>query len=313
MISENLLVDHTTKDDAAIYKVSETNAIVFTTDFFSPVVDDPYVFGQIAAANAISDVYAMGGNPFLALNISCFGDNLPNKYIERILAGGNNIAQKANVIIAGGHTINDSEPKYGLAVIGNINPKNVIKVTNAKPNQDLIITKPIGNGIITTAAKSTLLEKQIMDKAIYYMKQLNNVPSEKAISLKVKAGTDVSGYGLIGHLKNILEGSKISAKLNFNEIPILEGSLTLSKKEFWSTGTKNNKRILDKNINWDKTISDNEKMILFDSQTSGGLLLSVEKSKSKKLIDEINSIETFFAKKIGETIEKPNQQILVDR
>ena len=163
------------------------------------------------------------------------------------------------------------------------------------------------------AAKSTILKKQIMDKAIYYMKQLNDVPSEKAISLKVKAGTDVSGYGLIGHLKNILEGSKISAKLNFNQIPILEGSLELSKKEFWPTGTKNNKRILDKNITWDKTISNTEKMILFDSQTSGGLLLSVEKSKSKKLIDEINSIETFFAKKIGETIKKSNQQIFVDR
>ena len=145
------------------------------------------------------------------------------------------------------------------------------------------------------------------------MKQLNNVTSEKAISSKVKAATDISGYGLIGHLKNILEGSNISAKLNFNEIPILEGSLKLSKKEFWPTGTKNNKRILDKNIKWDKTISNNEKMILFDSQTSGGLLLSVDKSQSKKLIDEINSIETFFAKKIGETIKKSNQQILVDR
>ena len=153
--SDKILVDQKTKDDAAVYKITDDKAIIFTTDFFAPVVDDAFLFGQVAAANAISDVYAMGGKPTLALNICCFADNIPEKSIEEIIQGGIEKANEAGVIIAGGHTINDPEPKYGLAVIGEINPKNLMTLRNAKPNQDIVITKPLGNGILISAAKNS--------------------------------------------------------------------------------------------------------------------------------------------------------------
>jgi len=234
------LIDHKYRDDAAVYKFSDDKALIFTTDFFSPMVDDPYIFGQIASVNAISDIYAMGGKPFLALNISCFSEILPNGFIEKILEGGINKANEANVIIAGGHTIIDDEPKYGLAVIGEVHPDKIMTVSKAEEDQDIIVTKPIGNGIISTALKNNLVDEKYSNKATKYMLELNKSASESAQKFNIKTCTDITGYGLIGHLKNILNASNVSAEIIIEEIPILDGVSELSKEENWCTGLRNN-------------------------------------------------------------------------
>jgi len=292
-----------------VYKISEDRAIIFTTDFFAPIVDDPFLFGQISATNAISDIYAMGGKPFLALNICCFSDNIPEVCIEQIINGGINKANEANVIIAGGHTINDKEPKYGLAVIGEIHPKKLMTLSAAQMNQDIIITKPIGNGLIMTASKNLSVKKTMYNQAISYMLELNKSASEVASSMGIKACTDITGYGLIGHLKNLLKASKVSAKIKFSEIPLINRVADISIEKNWSSGAKNNEKYLNKNILWDKEINFSQKMILFDPQTSGGLLFTVEKSKSTEFQKKLSKNKKLYVKKIGETVKKSNFEI----
>ena len=301
-------MDQKTKDDAAVYKITDDKAIIFTTDFFAPVVDDAFLFGQVAAANAISDVYAMGGKPTLALNICCFADNIPEKSIEEIIQGGIEKANEAGVIIAGGHTINDPEPKYGLAVIGEINPKNLMTLRNAKPNQDIVITKPLGNGILISAAKNSKIDLSEHPNCLKFMTELNKIASEIAVDMNIEACTDITGFGLIGHLKNILRASNVSANIDFANIPILDSVKKLSSEENWSSGLINNEKALEHNIIWNKSISESEKKILFDPQTSGGLLFTVDKSKSIEFQSKLskNNLEV---RKIGITVEKTNPEI----
>ena len=306
--SDKILVDQKTKDDAAVYKITDDKAIIFTTDFFAPVVDDAFLFGQVAAANAISDVYAMGGKPTLALNICCFADNIPEKSIEEIIQGGIEKANEAGVIIAGGHTINDPEPKYGLAVIGEINPKNLMTLKNAKPNQDIVITKPLGNGILISAAKNSNIDLSEHPNCLKFMTELNKIASEIAVDMNIEACTDITGFGLIGHLKNILRASNVSAKIDFANIPILDSVKKLSSEENWSSGLINNEKALEHNIIWNKSISESEKKILFDPQTSGGLLFTVDKSKSIEFQSKLSK-NNLAVSKIGITVEKTNYEI----
>ena len=306
--SDKILVDQKTKDDAAVYKITDDKAIIFTTDFFAPVVDDAFLFGQVAAANAISDVYAMGGKPTLALNICCFADNIPEKSIEEIIQGGIEKANEAGVIIAGGHTINDPEPKYGLAVIGEINPKNLMTLRNAKPNQDIFITKPLGNGILISAAKNSKIDLSEHPNCLKFMTELNKNASEIAVDMNIEACTDITGFGLIGHLKNILRASNVSAKIDFANVPILDGVKELSSEENWSSGLINNEKALEHNIIWNKSISESEKKILFDPQTSGGLLFTVDKSKSIEFQSKLSK-NNLAVSKIGITVEKTNYEI----
>ena len=301
-------MDQKTKDDAAVYKITDDKAIIFTTDFFAPVVDDAFLFGQVAAANAISDVYAMGGKPTLALNICCFSDNIPEKSIEEIIQGGIEKANEAGVIIAGGHTINDPEPKYGLAVIGEINPKNLMTLKNAKPNQDIVITKPLGNGILISAAKNSKIDLSEHPNCLKFMTELNKIASEIAVDMNIEACTDITGFGLIGHLKNILRASNVSAKIDFANIPILDSVKKLSSEENWSSGLINNEKALEDNIIWNKSISESEKKILFDPQTSGGLLFTVDKSKSIEFQRKLSK-NNLAVSKIGITVEKTNYEI----
>lgn len=301
-------MDQKTKDDAAVYKITDDKAIIFTTDFFAPVVDDAFLFGQVAAANAISDVYAMGGKPTLALNICCFSDNIPEKSIEEIIQGGIEKANEAGVIIAGGHTINDPEPKYGLAVIGEINPKNLMTLKNAKPNQDIVITKPLGNGILISAAKNSKIDLSEHPNCLKFMTELNKIASEIAVDMNIEACTDITGFGLIGHLKNILRASNVSAKIDFANIPILDSVKKLSSEENWSSGLINNEKALEDNIIWNKSISESEKKILFDPQTSGGLLFTVDKSKSIEFQSKLSK-NNLAVSKIGITVEKTNYEI----
>ena len=301
-------MDQKTKDDAAVYKITDDKAIIFTTDFFAPVVDDAFLFGQVAAANAISDVYAMGGKPTLALNICCFADNIPEKSIEEIIQGGIEKANEAGVIIAGGHTINDPEPKYGLAVIGEINPKNLMTLKNAKPNQDIVITKPLGNGILISAAKNSKIDLSEHPNCLKFMTELNKIASEIAVDMNIEACTDITGFGLIGHLKNILRASNVSANIDFANIPILDSVKKLSSEENWSSGLINNQKALEHNIIWNKSISESEKKILFDPQTSGGLLFTVDKSKSIEFQRKLSK-NNLAVSKIGITVEKTNYEI----
>ena len=301
-------MDQKTKDDAAVYKITDDKAIIFTTDFFAPVVDDAFLFGQVAAANAISDVYAMGGKPTLALNICCFADNIPEKSIEEIIQGGIEKANEAGVIIAGGHTINDPEPKYGLAVIGEINPKNLMTLKNAKPNQDIVITKPLGNGILISAAKNSNIDLSEHPNCLKFMTELNKIASEIAVDMNIEACTDITGFGLIGHLKNILRASNVSANIDFANIPILDSVKKLSSEENWSSGLINNEKALEHNIIWNKSISESEKKILFDPQTSGGLLFTVDKSKSIEFQRKLSK-NNLAVSKIGITVEKTNYEI----
>ncbi len=301
-------MDQKTKDDAAVYKITDDKAIIFTTDFFAPVVDDAFLFGQVAAANAISDVYAMGGKPTLALNICCFADNIPEKSIEEIIQGGIEKANEAGVIIAGGHTINDPEPKYGLAVIGEINPKNLMTLKNAKPNQDIVITKPLGNGILISAAKNSKIDLSEHPNCLKFMTELNKIASEIAVDMNIEACTDITGFGLIGHLKNILRASNVSANIDFANIPILDSVKKLSSEENWSSGLINNEKALEHNIIWNKSISESEKKILFDPQTSGGLLFTVDKSKSIEFQSKLSK-NNLAVSKIGITVEKTNYEI----
>ena len=292
-------------DDCAIFKINEKQSIIQTVDFFTPIVDDPYLFGQIAAANSLSDIYAMGGQPLFALNITAFPtDNLDLNILSKILLGGQDKCLEANIPILGGHSIKDDIPKYGLAVSGIIENKKIITNSNAKINDDIILTKPIGSGIITTAIKKNLTNNSSVDAVVNVMTTLNNTASNHLYKFKVNACTDVTGYGLLGHLNEMCKASKVSAKINFSDIPLIDGVLNFAKQNIIPGGSKNNLNFYQKNISFDPKISNFKKLILADAQTSGGLLISCPKSESKKLINSLNKISKYKSIIIGEFIKK---------
>ncbi len=282
-------------------------AIVQTLDFFPPIVDSPYEFGSIAAANAISDIYAMGGMPIIALNILGFPSNLPKDILGAILKGGYDKAREAGVIVVGGHTIDDEEPKYGMAVTGIIEPGKQITKSEAKPGDVLIITKPIGTGIITTAAKQGIADNAIIQKAIEVMSSLNHNASDVMTKIGANACTDITGYGLIGHLGSILEASSVGAKLTLSDIPMIDGISGLLKQGIAPGGTHNNLLSSQDLVNWSSGISQESKLSLCDAQTSGGLLMSVPSSKSDDMMRELLQAGVPTIAVIGEIVEGPAQ------
>ena len=297
-------------DDCAIFRINEKQSIIQTVDFFTPIVDDPYLFGQIAAANSLSDIYAMGGQPLFALNITAFPtDKLDLNILSKILLGGQDKCLEANIPILGGHSIKDDIPKYGLAVSGIIENKKIITNSNAKINDDIILTKPIGSGIISTAIKKNLANNTTVDTVVNVMKTLNNTASNHLYKFKVNACTDVTGYGLLGHLNEMCKASKVSAKINFSDIPLIDGVFNFAKQNIIPGGSKNNLNFYEKNIFFDPEISNFKKLILADAQTSGGLLISCPKSESKKLINSLNKISKYKSIIIGEFIEKNKANI----
>ena len=297
-------------DDCAIFRINEKQSIIQTVDFFTPIVDDPYLFGQIAAANSLSDIYAMGGQPLFALNITAFPtDKLDLNILSKILLGGQDKCLEANIPILGGHSIKDDIPKYGLAVSGIIENKKIITNSNAKINDDIILTKPIGSGIISTAIKKNLANNTTVDTVVNVMKTLNNTASNHLYKFKVNACTDVTGYGLLGHLNEMCKASKVSAKINFSDIPLIDGVFNFAKQNIIPGGSKNNLNFYQKNIFFDPEISNFKKLILADAQTSGGLLISCPKSESKKLINSLNKTSKYKSIIIGEFIEKNKANI----
>lgn len=284
----NVLVGTNTADDAAVYKVNDSLAIVQTVDYFTPVVDDPYTFGAITAANSLSDIYAMGAQPLFALNIVGFpSKKLSMEVLAEILKGGAAKAAEAGINIIGGHTIDDPEPKYGMAVTAVINPSDVITNAGAKIGDVLVLTKPLGIGIITTAMKKGLVSQETINEAITVMSILNKNAAEAMIKVGVNACTDVTGFGFLGHLHEMIKASGVGAKIVISDIPVMQEAWDLINYESGVVpgGTVRNLEFLKENIVVAPDISQSELLVLADAQTSGGLLMSVDEKKLSQLME----------------------------
>jgi len=309
--SDKLLVGIDTADDAAVYKLSEDTALIQTLDFFTPVVDDPYIFGQIAATNSLSDVYAMGGKPILALNIVCFPSCLSMDILAEILKGGSDKVREAGALLVGGHTVDDNEPKYGLSVTGTVQPDKVISNSNAKPGDVLILTKPLGLGILNTAIKAEMLKESIQKKAIETMINLNDIAAEGMNLVGVNSCTDITGFGLLGHAYEMAHGSEVSIVINSGSIPIMEGAIENAQMGLVPAGAYRNQGYLGENVEFIGEIPIHLQDILFDPQTSGGLLISVEKEKAEKLLDYYSkNLKTEFSV-VGEVTKKQEKYLIV--
>ena len=288
IVDPKALVDASTNDDAAVYQVGDDLAVVQTVDFFTPIVDDPYWFGAISAANSLSDIYAMGAQPIFALNIVGFPSNrLPLQVLETILHGAQEKAQEAGIAILGGHTVDDSEPKYGMAVTGLVHPDKILRNSTAVPGDVLILTKPIGLGILTTALKQGLVGKDVETKAIQIMAQLNKEAAECMQAYTVHACTDVTGFGLLGHLREMTAGAGVDAILNLESIPILPEARELAAMDVIPGGTLNNLKYVKPHVSFAEGISTIEQALLADAQTSGGLLISVPETESDQLLKDL--------------------------
>ena len=271
----DLLVGLGDPDDAAVWRLDEGRALVVTTDFFTPVVDDPFDYGAIAAANALSDVYAMGGSPFLALNIAAMPPDLPAEITGEILRGGAETAKAAGVVIAGGHTIQDKEPKYGLVVVGMVDPAHILTKGHAQPGDCLVLTKPLGFGVVTTALKRELATDEDVAEAVSWMKRLNKSASELAIAHGVRSATDITGFSLLGHAWEMAQASGMGLHFDFEKIPILDAARRFAKDWVFPGGASDNRSFYQEHVHFAANIDEVSQMLLFDPQTSGGLLLAV--------------------------------------
>jgi selenide,water dikinase len=280
----NVLVGSATADDAAVYKLNEELALVLTTDFFTPIVDAPYDFGRVAAANALSDVYAMGGRPIAALNLVGFPDaELEPAVLGDILRGGADKAKEAGIDIVGGHTIKSDEPIYGLAVTGLVHPRRVVANDGARPGDVLVLTKPLGIGIVTTAAKQDADARGAIAQAIELMATLNRAAGEAMQEVGVNAATDVTGFGLLGHLRNMTKASGCAATIVADEVPVLDAAWTYVRDGIAPGGTHANRRFLKESVTFGDGVDDATQLVLCDAQTSGGMLIAVTADKVDRL------------------------------
>jgi selenide,water dikinase len=266
-------------DDAAVWRLDDQRALVATTDFFTPVVDDPYDYGAIAAANALSDVYAMGGQPFMALNIVCLPPDLPYEISSEILRGGAEKTREAGVALAGGHTVQDKEPKYGLIVLGFAHPDRLLSKGGARPGDHLVISKPLGFGTVTTALKRGLADPADVVEATAWMKRLNKAACELAVQSGLRGGTDITGFSLLGHGSEMAEASGAGLRFFFDKIPFTHGAKRYAAEWIFPGGSSDNRLYYGSQVSFAPDIDEPSQMLLFDAQTSGGLLLSVPADK----------------------------------
>jgi selenide,water dikinase len=275
--SVDVIVSEASGDDAAVYRMPDGSGLIQTLDFFTPLVDDPYAWGRIAAANALSDVYAMGGTPTLALNVVGWPvDVLPLETLAEVLRGGRAVATEAGIAVVGGHTITtEKEPLYGLVVAGLVDLDHLIRNTLAHAGMTLVLTKPIGVGMLTTAAKREVATPAQLDAAVATMTTLNAAAARAAVATHVRAGTDVTGFGLLGHLRKLLEASGVAATVDASSVPVLDGVLDLARRDVVAGGTKRNQAWLNPTTDWGE-LTTPEQLVLADAQTSGGLLLATE-------------------------------------
>jgi selenide,water dikinase len=285
----NVLVGFDTADDAGVYRISAEQALVQTVDFFTPVVDDPYTFGQIAATNSLSDVYAMGGRPLSALAIVCFPEKEDTAILEQILSGGLSKMMEANCTVVGGHSVRDPEIKFGYAVTGLIHPDRVLTNSNAQILDALILTKPLGTGVISTAIKKGEAEPAWIDSATRAMTTLNRVTADLATNgkFRVHSATDITGFGLVGHVREMALGSGVSIHIYSASVPVLEGALDCVRAGYIPGGLKANREFAECVVNYDAGIPEEIKTLLFDPQTAGGLLLSVAREDAAPLLETL--------------------------
>ena len=307
----NVLVGFDTADDAGVYQLSPELALVQTVDFFTPIVDDPYIFGQIAAANSLSDVYAMGGRPISALSIVGFPNTGRDvEILEKILQGGLAKMQEAGCTVIGGHSIGDEEIKFGYAVTGVINPRRVLKNVGAQPGDRLILTKRLGTGVIGTALKKDSAAEAAVDAAILSMCTLNRASMEIALPMEVHAATDVTGFGLLGHAREMAVGSKVSFAFDSAQIEFLPGARELAQKGFLPGGLKRNLEFIGDCVEFAPGVPEDIRNLLFDPQTSGGLLLSVAWKDATRLLGSLRA-NGVSAQPVGEVFEKTHPLIQV--
>lgn len=271
----SLLVGLHTRDDAGVYKLSEEQALIQTLDFFTPMVDDPYVFGQIAATNAINDVYAMGGRPILTMNVVCFPQCEDMSILAQILEGGLSKIKEAGALLVGGHTVDDNEPKYGLAVTGLVHPQQIISNSAARPGDLLYLSKPIGNGIITTAIKAEMAETRDAEEAVDWMTTLNKTASEVMQQCGIKAATDITGFGFLGHLYEMAAASDVAVEVYAQMVPLMSGTLGYAGMGLIPAGAYSNRDYLEGKISYHDEIDPDRRDLLFCPETAGGLLMAV--------------------------------------
>jgi selenide,water dikinase len=308
----NVLVGFDHADDAGVYQIAPDQALVQTVDFFTPVVDDPYIFGQIAATNALSDVYAMGGRPLTSLAVVCFPEKADLEILERILAGGLSKMVEAGCTVIGGHSIRDEETKFGYAVTGMIDPRKILANKGARPGDSLVLTKALGTGVISTAIKKGVAEPAWVDAAIQSMTTLNRRAAEliSAGEFGVHAMTDVTGFGLIGHARELAFASDVALRLFASKIPLIEGAIQCVRNRHIPGGLTNNRDFAECQVQYEEGISEDLKALLFDPQTAGGLLVSA--AEGSRLSEALNTAG-IAAAQIGAVLPNSKPRIQITR
>ena len=308
----DLLVGYDSSDDAAVYRVSDEVAVIETVDFFTPIVDDPYLFGQIAAANALSDVYAMGGEPRVAMNLLCVPNCLPKDDIRAILEGGHAKAVEAGCVIAGGHTIQDNEPKYGLCVTGFVHPDHILKNVGAQPGDVLVLTKPLGSGVLTTAIKADLISPAARDAVYAHMATLNKKAGNAVRSAKnVHACTDVTGFALLGHGFEMAQGSGCTVHIQSGNVPFHPEAWDLAAMGLIPAGAYRNRDYAEKGVTVRGNVSRTMQDLLYDPQTSGGLLMAVDPADAEACLRELRDAIP-AASQVGYVTEKEENWLILE-
>lgn len=299
----NALVDASSGDDAAVYRISVDRALVVSVDFFTPIVDDPFDFGRIGAANALSDLYAMGARPLFGLNLVGFPRKLLGEgLLEEIIAGGAATCRDAGIPVLGGHSIDDPEPKFGMVAVGEVQLDRLVTNAAARPGDKLVLTKPLGSGIVATAIKADAAPPDVVAKAVEVMTTLNDRAAQAMSVAGVKAATDVTGFGLLGHLRSLLRSSGEAALIDASAVPVLPGALDLARAGHVPGGTKRNLADLEADVTWGEEVPDALRTVLVDAQTSGGLLIAVPAPDLKSLLSELTALRTPAAV-VGEVVE----------
>lgn len=307
-----VLVGNSTSDDAAAYQMDDGNAILQTLDFITPIVDDPFQFGRIAAANSLSDVYAMGGRPLFALNIVCFpSKQVPLDVLGEILIGGADAAREAGIEIVGGHSVDDPEPKYGLVVTGIVPINKILTNAGAQVGDQLFLTKPLGSGVLTTAMKKDRVSASVAQQVTEVMGTLNKSAAEALDGLEINAVTDVTGFSLMGHLLEMLQASHRSARINCSAVPILPEVISLVADQVFPGGASRNRKRTEPHIQWEAGVDEPHRIALNDPQTSGGLLIAASEACADELEERLTNAGTLAAARIGEIVEGEPSTVFV--
>jgi selenide, water dikinase len=309
VLDANALVGAALADDAAVYQLSADMALVATVDYITPVVDDPFTWGSIAAANALSDVYAMGARPIFALNVVNFPrDTLPLEILERVIQGGATKVAEAGVAILGGHSVDDPEPKYGLVALGTVHPERIMRNVGARPGDALLLTKPLGIGILTTAIKRGLASAAAIQRAVDVMAALNKVAGEAMIaSGAAHAATDVTGFGLLGHLSEMLGAGGIGVRLEADAVPVLDEAWDFVRQDVVPGGTRRNLASVESFVDWSERLSPEQRLVLADAQTSGGLLMAVDPASAGALLTNLHQQGIQAATQVGTFTDNPGR------